>query len=93
MMLHERSFRRRLPRIVWMSLAPSRRVHVFNELGKTLSPAAWQRLQDVLVVPVLRLYGLRHLRQWARQAKARAYVEFLRRLPQPSGLGGAPSGR
>lgn len=89
MMLRERAFRRRLPRIVWMAVARSHRIHVFNELEKALSPCAWDRLQDLLVVPVLRLYGLRHLRQWARQAKARTYVEFLRRLPQPRGAGGS----
>jgi hypothetical protein len=37
----------------------------------------------MLVVPLLRLYGRVHVRQWARQARSRAYVEHLRRLMGP----------
>ncbi len=81
LVLREKKFRVRLPRIALMSLMPSRRRDVVKLLGGTLSPASWQRVQEMLMVPVLRLYGLRHIRQWARQASSRAHLEFLLHLP------------
>jgi radical SAM superfamily enzyme YgiQ (UPF0313 family) len=86
----ERQFRVRLPRIALMSLVPSRRPALLQTLSETLSPASWQRVQDILTVPVLRFYALRHIRQWAKQARSRAYIQFLRRLPpRPSRVTGA----
>jgi radical SAM superfamily enzyme YgiQ (UPF0313 family) len=82
----EKQFRLRLPRIALMSLVPARRRDVMRLLGGTLSPASWRRVQGMLMVPVLRLYGLRHIRQWARQGSSHAHLEFLRGLP-----GKAPS--
>lgn len=79
--LREKKLRVRLPHLAWMSLVPSRRLDILKLLGETLSPANWQRVQDILMLPVLRLYALRHIRQWARQARSRAYIEFLRHLP------------
>jgi len=76
----ERMFRLRLPRIAALSLIPSRRLDILNILGETLSPASLKRVQDILLVPALRLYARSHIRQWARQAHSRAYLEFLRHL-------------
>jgi len=87
--LREKKFRVRLPRIALMSLIPSRRPDILRALSETLSPASWQRVQDILMVPVLRLYALRHIRQWSRQARSRAHLQFLRRLsPRRSGATG-----
>jgi len=44
---------------------------------------AFGTVLTMLVVPVLRLYGRSHIRQWTRQARSRAYVEYLRRLVKP----------
>jgi len=76
----ERGLRLQLPRVALLSLLPSRRPDVLDILRKALSRESWKRLQDMLVVPGLRLYGRTHIRQWARQARSRAYVEYLRRL-------------
>ena len=75
----ERKFRLQLPRVALLSLLPSRRPDVLDILRGALPRESWKRLQDMLVVPVLRLYGRVHVRQWARQARSRAYVERLRR--------------
>jgi radical SAM superfamily enzyme YgiQ (UPF0313 family) len=79
--VREKKFRVRLPRIALMSLIPSRRPDLFKTLSETLSPASWQRVQDILMVPVLRFYALQHIRQWSKQARSRAHLQFLRRLP------------
>jgi radical SAM superfamily enzyme YgiQ (UPF0313 family) len=76
----ERRLRLRLPRIAAFTLIPSRRPDILKILGETLSPASWQRLQRILMVPALRLYARNHIREWARQASSRAYLDFLRRL-------------
>jgi hypothetical protein len=76
----ERRFRLRLPRLAAFTLIPSRRPDILKLLDETLSPASWRRLQRILLVPALRLYARNHIRQWARQAHSRAYLEFLRRL-------------
>lgn len=81
LLLREKQLRLRLARIALMSLIPSRRRDVIRLLSGTLSPASWRRVQDILMVPVLRLYALRHIRQWARQASSHAHLESLRRLP------------
>ena len=79
----ERRLRLQLPRVALLSLLPSRRSVVLDVLQGALSRESWKRLHDMLVVPVLRLYGRVHVRQWARQARSRAYVKHLRRLIGP----------
>ncbi len=79
----ERGLRLQLPRVALLSLLPSRRPDVLDILRGALSRESWKRLQDMLVVPVLRLYGHTHIRQWAQQARSRVYVEHLRRLMGP----------
>jgi radical SAM superfamily enzyme YgiQ (UPF0313 family) len=79
----ERRLRLQLPRVALCSLLPSCRPSVLDILREALSRESWKRLQDMLVVPVLRLYGRVHVRQWARQARSRAYVKHLRRLIGP----------
>lgn len=76
----ERGLRLQLPRVALLSLFPSRRPDVLDILRGALSRESWKRLQDMLVVPVLRLYGRVHIWQWMRQARSRAYVEYLRRF-------------
>jgi len=79
----ERGLRLQLPRVALLSLLPSRRPDVLDILQGALPRESWNRLQDMLVVPVLRLYGRIHIRQWAQQARSRAYVEHLRQLMGP----------
>jgi len=79
----ERRLRLQLPRVALLSLLPTRRSDVLDVLRGALPRESWKRLQDMLVVPVLRLYGRSHIRQWAQQARSRAYVEYLRRLAEP----------
>jgi hypothetical protein len=76
----ERGLRLHLPRIALMSLIPSRRPDILNTLSESLSPANWQRVQNILMIPALRLYARAHIRRWAQQARSRAYLEFLQRL-------------
>jgi radical SAM superfamily enzyme YgiQ (UPF0313 family) len=76
----ERRLRLQLPRVALLSLLPSRRSDVLDILRGALSRESWRRLHDMMVVPVLRLYGRVHIRQWARQARSRAYVDYLRQL-------------
>jgi radical SAM superfamily enzyme YgiQ (UPF0313 family) len=76
----ERKLRLQLPRVALLSLFPSRRKDVLSILQGALSREAWKRLEDMLVVPVLRLYGRVHIRQWARQTRSRAYTQYLRQL-------------
>jgi len=79
----ERRLRLQLPRVALLSLLPSRRPDVLGILRGALPRESWKRLQDMLVVPLLRLYGRAHVRQWAQQARSQAYVEHLRRLMGP----------
>ena len=79
----ERGLRLQLPRVALLSLLPTRRSEVLDIIRGALPRESWKRLQDMLVVPVLRLYGRSHIRQWTRQARSRAYVEYLRRLVKP----------
>jgi hypothetical protein len=76
----ERKLRLQLPKVALLSLLPSRRPDVLDILQGALSSESWRRLHDMFVVPVLRMYGHNHIRQWARQAREQAYVERLRRL-------------
>jgi len=79
----ERKLRLQLPRVALLSLLPSRRPDVLNMLKGALSHDSWRRLQDMLAVPILRLYGHSHIRQWAQQARSRVYIEHLRQLQRP----------
>ena len=81
----ERGLRLQLPRVALLSLIPTRRSEVLDIIRGALPRESWKRLQDMLVVPVLRLYGRSHIRQWTRQARSRAYVERLRRR-RPMGV-------
>jgi radical SAM superfamily enzyme YgiQ (UPF0313 family) len=76
----ERRLRWQLPRVALFSLLPSRRKDVLDILQGALSRESWKRLRDLLTVPLLRLYGRIHIRQWARQARTKAYIKRLRRL-------------
>jgi radical SAM superfamily enzyme YgiQ (UPF0313 family) len=79
----ERRLRLQLPRVAALSLLPSRRKEVLNILQRAMSQESWNRLCDIFVVPVLRLYGRFHVRRWALQERSRAYLDYLRRLVQP----------
>ncbi|MGD1992363.1 MAG: radical SAM protein [Anaerolineae bacterium] len=81
----ERRFRLQLPRVALLSLLPSRWPDVLGVLKKALRRESWQRLQDVLEIPILRLYGWHHVRQWLRQARSRSYLRSLRRLSLSQG--------
>ncbi len=72
-----------LPRIALLSFFPSRWPDILLLAQRVLRHENWQRVERIFGVPVLRLYGRNHIRQWARQAHARAYMEFLRRLMPP----------
>jgi radical SAM superfamily enzyme YgiQ (UPF0313 family) len=76
----ERGLRLRLPRVALLSLLPSRWPDLVGVLQGALSHDAWQRLQDILAVPMLRLYGHRHVREWLRQSRSRAYITRLKQL-------------
>ena len=79
----ERGLRLQLPRVALLSLLPSRRPDVLDILRDALSRESWKRLQDMLTVPLLRLYGRIHVRQWARQTRSQAYIQYLRHLTGP----------
>jgi hypothetical protein len=76
----ERQLRLQLPRLAVLSLLPQRRRDVLAILERALKRESWQRLQSMVMVPAIRLYGWRHIRQWAKQARSRDYVAFLRQL-------------
>lgn len=88
----ERKLRLQLPRVALLSLLPSRRKDVLSILQGALSRESWKRLEDMLVVPALRLYGRVHIRQWARQTRSRAYAQYLRQLTKLA-IGGRPAHR
>jgi len=79
----ERKLRLQLPRVALLSLLPSRRKDVLEILQGAVPRESWKRLQDMLMVPILRLYGRVHVREWAQQARSQAYVEHLRKLMRP----------
>jgi anaerobic magnesium-protoporphyrin IX monomethyl ester cyclase len=79
----ERRLQLQLPRAALMSLLPSRRPEVLSNLQKALSRESRERLQEMLIVPLMRLYGRFHVRQWLRQARSRDYLSFLRRQAKP----------
>lgn len=79
----ERGLRLQLPRVAVLTLLPSRWPDLLGTLRDALSKESWRRLQDILTVPMLRLYGHKHVRDWLQQSRSRAYVERLRRLMEP----------
>jgi len=84
LMWRERGLRLQLPRVALLSLLPSRWPDLLGTLRSALRRESWERLQRMIAVPALRLYGWKHVRQWMHQARSRDYMEFLRRLgPSP----------
>ena len=79
----EKGLRLKLPRIAVLSLLPSRWPDLLRVLRDALSRESWDRLQDILMVPILRLYGHRHVRDWLSQASSQAYINRLRQLMGP----------
>ncbi|MGD2142957.1 MAG: radical SAM protein [Anaerolineae bacterium] len=79
----ERRLRLQLPRVAFLSLLPSRWPDLLGILRNALSRESWRRLQDILAVPMLRLYGHRHVREWVRQSRSKAYIKRLRQLVKP----------
>jgi radical SAM superfamily enzyme YgiQ (UPF0313 family) len=79
----EQGLRLQLPRVALLSLLPSRWPDLVSILRDALSHDSWRELQDILVVPMLRLYGHRHVRQWLHQSRSRAYLKRLRQLVEP----------
>jgi len=79
----ERGLRLQLPRVAALSLLPSRWPDLLGTLRDALSQESWKRLQDILAVPMLRLYGHKHVRDWLQQSRSKAYIERLRRLMEP----------
>jgi hypothetical protein len=69
---------------------PSRWPDVLGVVKDALSRESWNQLQDILIVPMLRLYGYKHVRDWISQASSKAYIDRLRRLMEPKrGAAGA----
>jgi hypothetical protein len=79
----ERGLRVQLPRVAVLSLLPARWPDLLGTLRQTLSKDSWRRLQDILAVPMLRLYGYKHVRDWLKQARSKAYMKRLRKLMEP----------
>jgi hypothetical protein len=79
----ERGLRLQLPQIALLSLKPSQWPDLLGMLREAISYESWKRLYDVVSVPVLRLYGHRHVKQWMHQARSQNYIKKLRRLMQP----------
>jgi len=79
----ERGLRLQLPRVAALSLLPSRWPDLLGTLRDVLSKESWRRVQDVLAVPMLRLYGYKHVRDWLQQSRSSAYIERLRQLMEP----------
>jgi hypothetical protein len=79
----EQGLRLQLPRVALLSLLPSRWPDVVGILRDALSHDSWRKLQDILVVPMLRLYGHKHVREWLRQSRSRAYIKRLQQLVEP----------
>jgi radical SAM superfamily enzyme YgiQ (UPF0313 family) len=79
----EKGLRLQLPRVAFLSLVPSRWPDLVGILRKALPQDSWKELQDILVVPMLRLYGYKHVREWLHQSRSKAYIRRLRQLVQP----------
>ena len=86
----ERGLRVQLPRVAALSLLPSRWPDLLGTLRDAVSQESWRRLQDILTVPMLRLYGYRHVRDWLNQSSSKAYIDRLRQRIDPQrGTAGA----
>jgi radical SAM superfamily enzyme YgiQ (UPF0313 family) len=79
----ERRLQLQLPRVALLSFLPSRWPDLLGILREALPRDTWSELQEILEVPMLRLYAHRHIQQWARQARSRNYLERLRELTSP----------
>lgn len=79
----ERKLRVQLPRVALFSMLPSRWPDLLGVLRDTLSNESWKRLQAILAVPMLRLYGYKHVRDWLSQSSSKAYIKRLRQLMEP----------
>jgi radical SAM superfamily enzyme YgiQ (UPF0313 family) len=79
----EKGLRLQLPRVAFLSLVPSRWPDLVGILRKALPQDSWKELQDILVVPMLRLYGYKHVREWLHQSRSKAYIRRLRQLVEP----------
>ncbi|MGD2104113.1 MAG: radical SAM protein [Anaerolineae bacterium] len=79
----ERGLRVQLPRVAVLSLLPSRWPDLLGTLREALSQESWRKLQDILAVPMLRLYGYKHVRDWLSQSSSQAYIDRLRQLVEP----------
>jgi radical SAM superfamily enzyme YgiQ (UPF0313 family) len=79
----ERGLRLQLPRVAALSFLPSRWPDLLGTLRDALSQESWRQLQDILAVPMLRLYGYKHVREWLHQSRSKAYIERLRQLMEP----------
>jgi radical SAM superfamily enzyme YgiQ (UPF0313 family) len=79
----ERGLRLQLPRLAVLSLVPSRRPDLVGVLRDVLSHDSWRGLQGILMGPLLRLYGHRHVREWLHQSRSKAYIRRLRQLVEP----------
>ncbi len=76
----ERDLSLQLPRVAWFSILPSRWPDLLGVLRDTMSHESWRRLQDILAVPMLRLYGYKHVREWLTQSSSKAYIRRLQQL-------------
>jgi hypothetical protein len=70
----------RYPHLLWTLLLCRRQDGIAAVFRRLLSRSNWQRVVDVLFVPVLRLYARWHIRRWVRQPNLLAHLEFLRSL-------------
>jgi radical SAM superfamily enzyme YgiQ (UPF0313 family) len=70
----------RYPHLLWTLLLCRRQDDIAAGFRRLLSRSHWQRVVDVLFVPVLRLYARWHIRRWVRQPNLLAHLEFLRSL-------------
>jgi radical SAM superfamily enzyme YgiQ (UPF0313 family) len=83
LMWREQGLRLQLPRVAFLSLLPSRWPDLVGILRDVLSHDSWKKLQDILIVPMLRLYGHKHVREWLHQSRSKAYINRLRQLVEP----------
>jgi radical SAM superfamily enzyme YgiQ (UPF0313 family) len=78
----ERKLRITLPRIALMALRPKKWLDIPQLLQTAIDRASWQRLRDMLIVPVLRRYAHKHIKEGLRQLKNQGYMAWLRSLTQ-----------
>ncbi len=82
---------RQFPRLARGLLDRSRQLDAVRMFKQRLNREKRRRLESLVMVPALRLYGHRQIRRWADQARSRAHIEFLKRLmPRVPGRPGKP---